>query len=175
MSAEAIKDAESRACIEIDGSISCYDPKPKSTSRCTNIGGSFFCKARNGKDGKIDTTFREEARKAMNILLYPKIRVDEARHSKGVIVQYTIGFISSALVFTVSLYIKSMIDTIMLFFMSGAPATFISLLTIIIILIIVSIALAFAEYRARKALDRTNLLETLAEKDIAEGMRELSR
>lgn len=159
-----------RPCIEINGKISCYEPKPAKDAKCTKIGGLPFCEA-SISGAKIDTTFQKEARKVMNSILYPKIHSDEAKHMERTFVEFTIGFIAAALVFTVSLYIKDAVDFILNFFVDGT-VTFLSLVIIIAALTGVSMILSFVEYRMTRSLDRTNLVETLAEKDIIEILNE---
>jgi hypothetical protein len=171
--AAGIETAEiDRPCLEINGKISCYEPKPAPEAKCVKIGSLPFCEA-TIKGTKIDTTFQKEARKVMNSMLYPKIHTDEAKHVERMIVEFTVGFISAALVFTVSLYIKDAVDFILAFFMDGT-VTFISLVIIIAVLTIVSMVLSFVEYRTTRSLERTNLFETLADKDLVEILDEVA-
>ena len=162
-----------RPCIKINDKIACYDPKPSKLDKCTNIGGSFFCTG-DVKGSVLHTTFQKEARKVMNALLYPKIRYDEARQIEGTFITYTIGFIASALVFTCSLYIKDAIDYVISIFV-GVPMPILTLILIIVILTVVSMVLALIQYRATMAFNRTNFLETIAEKDAGEIFKEITK
>jgi len=165
------KDEVDKPCIKIHGKISCYDPNPVKNDKCHKVGSSFFCEM-DVKGSKVHTTFQKEARKLMNAMLYPKIRTEEARHVERSYLEYTIGFIAASLVFTVSLYIKSIIDYIISFFVDG-EMTLITLIVVVILIITISMAISFIQYRASKAVSRTNLLETIAEKDITGILNEM--
>jgi hypothetical protein len=142
----------------------CYDPAPKDKDKCVNIDGYFICKT----DMK-EKSFKQEVQRFKDILFYPKMRIDEAKKTEVLIIEFTIGFILSSLVFTLSYYIKDIIDIVTALFM---PVSYglISVIIIVAILILITIILALAQSRVLKASEETNVLEKLAEKTPVEGL-----
>ncbi len=149
-------------CITINKETWCYDPAPEDKSKCININGMFMC-----KNGKKERTFRQEVTRFKNILFYPKMRVDEAKQIETLSIEYTIGFIIGALTFTLSLYIKEIIDYFAFIFIPVSAGIF-SIIVIVLVLIAVTLGLSVVMYRLQRAVDETNVGEKLAEKSPME-------
>jgi hypothetical protein len=149
-------------CIDINGIEWCNDSlPPDKDASCMTIDGKKFCQSKgNG------TTLRQEIDAFKGFMFYPKLRMDEARQMKKLVVEFTIGFIISSLIFVLSLYIKDILDYVMSFVM--IDGSFVSMIIISIVLTITMIILSFMEYRISKSLDKTRVMEKFAEKNPTE-------
>jgi hypothetical protein len=148
------------ACLTINNTVKCFEAAPPDEKKpgCALINGMFFCP--NGKD---DPTLKAEVTRFVDIVTYPKITMQDAKHFKRSVVEYTLGFILSALVFTLSLYIKEMID-LFVFSLISPTLNFIVLLLITIVLTIIAIMLSLLTHRITVANASTRTVEKLAEK-----------
>lgn len=161
-------DNVTQGCLLVDEKIMCYDPAPAKDSDCINLSGYHFCQT----DGK-DTTFKDELKKSLSVFLYPRVTVDDAKYMKLKIVEYSVGFILAALVFTLSFYIKDIIDIIFLLFIPSSP-TILTLFIVIISLTSCAFLFSFLEYRMYKAVNNTSVLEKLSEKSPLEVLNTIS-
>ncbi len=151
-------------CLEIEGTLRCVELDPTGKKNCVNVSGINFCE----RDGKEATTFKQERKKFLDIIIYPKMRLDETKKLETNIVVFTIGIVLSALVFTLSLFIKDVIDIIMISLFPSSVFNIFILLFIIIVIIGVSLVLSFVQNRVQTAFNETDLLEKFAEKDPVE-------
>ena len=164
---ESNQEGAGNRCLEVDGMMKCIDPSPSDDKNCTMIGGTAFCK----KDD-APATFKQERKKFFNVLFYPRLRKKEASMLENNMVDFTIGLVLSSIVFTLSFFIKDIIDyiTAMIF---PSSITIVTLVFIIAILIMISLVLAFLQTRFKTAIDETELLEKLSEKDAADVVQSL--
>ena len=162
---EAESPPPEKQCLDIDDTIKCFDMNPTPEKNCSMLNGVAFCE--NGEKSK---TFRDERKKFLGIMFYPKLRKNEAKEIENNIVQFTIGLVLSALVFTLSLFIKDIVDLIAIFFLPSST-TILSLIIIVIVLIAISLVLAFIQTRVGSALEETELLEKVSEKNPVEALK----
>lgn len=163
--------SQRKLCMEINGEIHCLELNPVRKKNCLNIGGYYFCEV-NDDDNIKKRSFKDEAQKFMNIILYPKLRTDETKQLEENIIEFTVGFVLSSLVFTLSLYIKDILD-FFLFSLFPAGYNIFILFIIIAILIGVSLVLSIIRYRLKKAAKETRVLEQFAEKRPREIVNQL--
>lgn len=156
-----------KQCIEIDGTMKCFDMNPTKEKNCTMLNNVAFC-----ENGEGPATFREERKKFFSILFYPKLRKGEAKEMESNVIYFTVGLILSSIVFTLSLYIKDIVDLIAFYFLPSTM-TLLSLVFIIVILIGISLLLSFVQTRLVSAVEETEVLEKLSEKDPAEVLQTL--
>lgn len=167
---EDIASPESGKCLIVNGKKLCYDPMPDETKKkekCINISGYYFC-----ENGEKELTIKGELKRSLGILLNPEVETDEASYMELKAIEYTIGFFLGALAFTLSYYIKDIIDYIVYSLIPGSM----SILTLFIIILVMTglaIGLVFIEYRMRKVAVMTRLMEKASKKTAPELIDDL--
>lgn len=155
-------------CLIVDDRKVCYMPLPPDDgSKCVKVSGYLFCEK---PEKEPDTTIKEEASKALKILLNPGFTLDDIQYTKARAVDYIITFTISAFAFVVSIFISHLINTVLP--MITPLITILTDIIVIVAFISGAVAIAFVEYRVRKAVMTTKIMERATMKSIPEAIED---